>query len=60
MNPIYMGSPFFGGVIGRLVFPIVFQLFSTNFFGFSTIQIVFQTNSQVFPTIRPEVDTILL
>ena len=67
MNPILMGSSFFGGVIDRLEFLTNFQLFSTNclefltnYYGFATIQMVFPTNSQVFTTIRSEADTILL
>ena len=67
MNPIYMGLSIFGGVIDRLEFLTNFQLFSNNcmvfsanYYGIATIQMIFPTNSQVFPTIRPEADTTLL
>ena len=60
MNPILMGSSFFGRVIGRLEFSTNYLVFPTNFYGFSTIQMVFPTNSLMFLTIRPDVYTILL
>jgi len=36
------------------------MVFSANYYGIATIQMIFPTNSQVFPTIRLEADTILL